>query len=393
MRHYGNLHAVRGLACLIVVWAHLGGWDVRFGFRLTGLRTATWIGSVGLDFFFVLSGFVLATAHAHHAGREDKVGAYFLRRAWRIFPVYWLATAAAVLALLVTDGWAVTRDWSLGPWLEWLTLAPWADKNLVLGQTWSLQLEVTFYIVFGLTLGLSARRRRGVLAGWVVFTLALAFTEPLTRWASHLFSPFGLEFLAGIGIAKLARRGVTRGWRLSLAGGLVWAVLGGVLVLAATGRPYELVMFDHRWRCLAYGPAAVLIAYGLVGTEGRWRLPAVLHRAGDASYSLYLIHIPVLTLAVTVRQQLPPTKLVELAWVAGTFVACVAAGWLCHVWVEKPLLNWAKRERPAAESGLPGITRRDRGAGRRGRTGGPHVAPPPGPLPGAAAYGPSTGRR
>ena len=31
--HYGNLHATRGLACLIVVWAHLGGWDVRFGFR------------------------------------------------------------------------------------------------------------------------------------------------------------------------------------------------------------------------------------------------------------------------------------------------------------------------------------------------------------------------
>ena len=44
----------------------------------------------------------------------------------------------------------------------------------------------------------------------------------------------------------------------------------------------------------------------------------------------------------------PPTKPAELLWVAGSFAACVAAGWLCHVWFEKPLLNWAKKDRPAA---------------------------------------------
>src|SRR4051794_38952895 len=127
--YYENLHAARGLACLVVVWAHLGAWDVKFGFRMTGLRTATWVGVVGLDFFFVLSGFVLTVAHARHAGQPDRVPGYFVRRAWRIVPVYWLAMAAAAAALLAVDGPAAAADWTARGWLEWLAMAPWADPN------------------------------------------------------------------------------------------------------------------------------------------------------------------------------------------------------------------------------------------------------------------------
>ena len=81
-------------------------------------------------------------------------------------------------------------------------------------------------------------------------------------------------------------------------------------------------------RVLVYGPAAALIVYGLAAAElaGTYLAPRWLRPVGDASYSIYLIHCAVGWHAVIYGCYVPHNRLPHLGWLAGTFAACVAAG-------------------------------------------------------------------
>jgi peptidoglycan/LPS O-acetylase OafA/YrhL len=247
---------------------------------------------IGVEFFFVLSGFVMGLMHGGEIGPGGRPLAFFWRRACRIYPIY--------LIVLASQVWRYSGSpmVSLENVLAWASLLPIRADNLVV-VAWTLRQEVVFYVLFALCL--LPRVGAFVLGGWVVSTLlcwfgGISVTAP--GWIGialgHAVSAFNFEFFAGLLAAFLFRR-APRAHRAAAL--MIFA--GAVLV---TWR-----MWSDGWG--AYGPPASRLAYGLgygailLGCSLLERGGAVAFRswpgrvavaAGAISYPLYLCHVPVI---------------------------------------------------------------------------------------------------
>src|SRR5882762_91392 len=112
------LQAGRALAAISVAAFHLSlmmGLD-RYGGQAV-FREYTKLGNLGVDFFFVLSGFIILFAHVDDIGKSDAWGAYVYRRFVRLFPIYWLYTGTFVLLLALVGGTDAKMPTTLGDWI------------------------------------------------------------------------------------------------------------------------------------------------------------------------------------------------------------------------------------------------------------------------------------
>lgn len=329
---FAGIEACRAVAAIFVVLYHAGDniAEPRF-YRTTLLGGRLEHLHVGVDFFFVLSGFIIAWVHWAEIGRRERLGRYALRRILRIYPSYWglLIPLVALYLLVPTVGKPHYRD--LGNIAASFALVPYPMPP-VIGVAWTLVHEILFYILFGLVIALGVR---GVwlLPAWGVLILAAQAMAPLPFPLSIVLSPYNLEFLLGIAAAVWVRdRSVPRPGLLAGLGAIAFAVFA----LLADGLP-EIPLVVR----LAFGLPAVLVILGLVGLEreGRVRLPSFLVFLGGASYAIYLIHGVVLAgtihaLSRTLPREVPLEVVLLLLVAAG-----VAAGCLYYRFVERPLME------------------------------------------------------
>ena len=345
-----NLQALRGVACLMVVGFHLAGWETEgYGLRTPVIGAFKWFGFAGVDLFFALSGFIIAYTNARNLGRPAAVPGYLVRRLWRIYPTFWAAMFLAGLGYTVLLNHPVYATGWQREWLHWLSLLPGEPANRYVAPAWTLTYEVMFYLAFALVIALPPRVGAGLLAGWAVAVLALA---PAWRpggepYAALATSPYILEFLGGCLVAWLIRRGVHGRGRTAALLGVAYAAAAVAAGKALTTEDWLTTVAREPVRVLMFGPAAVLIVYGLAAAEmrGTYRAPRWLRPVGDASYSIYLIHCAVGWHMVIYGAHLPHSRLPHVGWLVGTFAACVAAGFLLHFAVERPLLNLTKRKK------------------------------------------------
>ena len=152
-------------------------------------------GSLAVQFFFVLSGFVMAVAHGADRGRDWHVAGRFLwRRACRIYPMYWLALLGAL---------AVFGTPAAGRALRLLSLWPaWTPEAVP--PAWTLRYEVEFYLLFALLL--LPRVGSAIAIVWALGTAANCFVPfecraygvPPPRLAGGGAAPGGGERLGGV---------------------------------------------------------------------------------------------------------------------------------------------------------------------------------------------------
>ena len=253
-------------------------------------------GPLGVQYFFVLSGFVMASAHHADFGRLAAVPQFWWRRACRIYPAYWLALCIPVFYLY--------KATTLGIALHMVLLDPWYGQEYI-PATWSLRLEMAFYIMFGLCL--LPYIGRLLLGGWAFLTLwiwvlaAIApFHPPLLgtlvhlslRHAADFFSLFEVYFFAGLaaGYAYVKCRFTWRIWAgLLVAGGLLFARL---LPMEGWGVLYG----SHPSFVLGMAAALAVLLLGLAGLEraGGFRLGRWAGWLGAISYPVYIFHEPVM---------------------------------------------------------------------------------------------------
>ena len=332
-----GVEAGRGIAAVLVVLVHatyISGNSPAFD----GLFK---FGRAGVDFFFVLSGFIIYHAHASDLGRPNRVITYAWRRFVRIYPTYWLVMAGFGAILIFYP----ERDPSVTSWgnivASVLLLPRYQDP--ILKPAWTLRHELLFYLLFaGLILNRSVGRI--VLAIWAGFLLWQigVFTITLHPWftgmAGYLpFRGFNFEFFFGMGVAVSLSRGTARapGWFLGFGAALFLG--NGLMESFGSVGPVEWP--PHQ---LLYGVASAAALYGAVGLEraGKLRVPGWLFVIGSASYSIYLSHM-ILLMAFQhflprLRGLIPlPRDPVFLLAVA----ACVIAGVLFSRLVEQPLLR------------------------------------------------------
>lgn len=294
-------------------------------------------GYLGVDVFFVISGFLITGILLRELAEGDlSFARFYARRARRILPaltVVLLATAAAGVAWLPPPQLAdlsrglIAAAASVSNILYWRELDYFgpAAEHLPLLHTWSLGVEEQFYLLFPLALAGLWRLRRARLASalWVAALASLAIAAlvagPHPRTAFFLLPFRGWELLAGAlaAIQPLRRSGRRAAFGLALVAGAMAAAPLLPVVAAGFGA------------CLG---AALVLRHGAPGQAvARLLSHPVPVGIGLVSYSAYLWHQPVLVFArVRISDALPPA--VALGLVALTLLLA----WATWAWVERP---------------------------------------------------------
>ncbi|MFE4469937.1 acyltransferase family protein [Leifsonia sp. NPDC056824] len=310
-----EIQALRAIAVGLVVLFHF------FPTRLPG-------GFVGVDVFFVISGFLITGNLLREAGRTGRIryGRFLLRRAKRLLPASLLVTVSAAVAIAV---WVPRQLWDqfysevVAATLytqNWLLAANSVDYLAANNQAspvqhfWTLSVEEQFYLVMPLLLILAMvllRDRWRVAAGWclaAIFVASLIYSVVLTQ-TDHSVAYFSTgtrawEFAAGSLLAYL-------GWRapvgvrtaVSLLG---MAVIGGCGFLMNGTLPFPGVV-----AAIPVAGTVLVLWAGMPSTllGAVYRLKPI-QWLGGVSYSLYLWHWPILVLfpfVVGHRSTLPQT--------------------------------------------------------------------------------------
>jgi len=256
-------------------------------------------GRLAVVFFLVLSGFSLAISPARHGWRSGGVAQFLRRRAWRILPPYW-----AALAMSLIISWFVVPASHFGPptgssiMVYGLIVQDVFDAPTPNGAFWSIGVEAELYFLFPLLLLVRRRWGAAVLAACVTLPviargLMAADASPVEgdNWLAPHLAPVFVAGMIGAGgvVASDRIRRLPWGW---------FAVLAAMPVLALGVIQGSVWTVNHYfWVDLAVAPAMTMLIAAV--TTGR---PAILVRfltarpiqsLGSFSYSLYLIHLPI----------------------------------------------------------------------------------------------------
>lgn len=342
-----GVEVARGIAACLVVFYHAAR-HVALGTGEKPLGSLTNFGHAGVDFFFVLSGFIILFAHFDDLGRPDRTGHYIARRFTRVYPVYW-----AVLAVILAIG-LVARG-VLPPPTELIRdilLLPYGEPTL--GVAWTLQFEVMFYTLF-IALILHRRIGTAVFAAWLVLIVAGLVVEFPDVFGRKLANAYCAQFFMGMGAALLLRRGSVPlpGWLLGL----------GIASFLAFGMLENLGYLDGYGTAarFTYGIPATMILIGIVALEraGRLRVSPLAASIGSASYAIYLMHLLAIGITWKVLEKLGITEIRPVEIVFAIVVAAgIAGGIIGHRLIERPLLAVARATMQRGSP--PRIAERDR---------------------------------
>jgi exopolysaccharide production protein ExoZ len=284
-----SIQYLRALAALGVLLCHASMSLLDRGQTLLPLGA----GSAGVDLFFVISGFIMYYTTANRAMTS---GEFYLKRLIRIFPLYFAVSTVAFLLARIAP--SATRSFSphFYDYIRSILFVPFystvqgVDSLTPLmrpevGQGWTLNYEVFFYFLFGLSLFLPRRfRMRVLISFFLLLTVIGALFHPSSAILSTYTDSLLLEFVLGVLIGHFLVRKLPKS-----------VTTIGISMLAASGvasLAIQMFVTVSLPRVIAYGlPAACLVAAAL-WLEHKQLVPRVstLLLLGDASYSLYLLH-------------------------------------------------------------------------------------------------------
>lgn len=306
MKRIPELDALRGIAVLSVVLYH-------------AYPQTFFAGWIGVDLFFVLSGFLISSVILEHVSDRGFFATFYFRRALRIWPIYYL-TLLAVLALNAaspngypTTGllWHVFFVQNLPHY--WRGVTP--PFVATFGPSWSVAVEEQFYLFWPITIWLAGRRRVVPIscALLAVAVSARAIGLPNCLLGSRLD---GLALGSILAVSMPSMRAIT-------AVGLTGAATLFAALITHWGDPIprcEPIIFLAA-AALFFGVVGAAIR--LTGTRAMWPLRLrPLRWLGTVSYAMYMFHFPILVYTPAVLSRLgvmsgPVIGLVEMALILG----------------------------------------------------------------------------
>lgn len=337
------VEGARGIAALLVVCVHASTFIADR--KLYGVapfdRFFGW-GHAGVDFFFVLSGFIITFAHGRDVGCRNRLGRYAWRRISRIYFPYWAMMAILIPLYFISPSSTRYEQNTLVIVLS-LFLLP-QQNGPIYPPAWTLQFEVAFYTVFGILIAsriagaaMAATLLLGTLVLQASAQLQIGYSVP---WVvQFFFNIYNFQFFGGALVALFLRR--RRLWRprLTLLVGAAIFVGGGLLEV------YTTDLANDDLRKVVYGSGAVFMLAGLVEGErsGLLTVPRSIVLLGTASYSIYIVHVIALmflskAIQLTALQRIVPRELLFCGFVVGAVVTGIAFS----KYIERPLQRWSK---------------------------------------------------
>jgi peptidoglycan/LPS O-acetylase OafA/YrhL len=349
--YYPHINLLRGFAALSVLVYHvieLGKWtNFPIDYGLRWFRS----GWMAVDLFFVISGFVIAHSllqwQAQGLPQKEILKRFFRRRFWRIFPLYLLTGICFVLISPATWSWQflLVQGLAFITFLHNLSIKTCGTLN---GTSWSVALEMQFYIVMAFGLALWSKRNPLLL---LLIAIAVAMGgrsivwllaeqhqwEIPARWFRSVQLPMVIdEFAFGIALAMVKRRPPL--WITALAMLGIGAISQDIYWSTTDyWHHVEMVIF---WRpSLAFSCALVLLlAISLPPIKKPNKLYQLGYYLGEISYGIYLWHLVVI---LSLQAFFPALSPLDLLF--GTLAGTLPLAALSWHGIEKPFIRWGKK--------------------------------------------------
>jgi peptidoglycan/LPS O-acetylase OafA/YrhL len=318
-----GVEVLRGIAAFSVMWFHLTNGNPSFLPSNSLLKASGAYGYLGIQLFFVISGFIIPYSMSLRNYRIDTDGLSFLgRRFVRIEPAYLVSVVLMVvlqIASALTPGSNAIMPASgltMSLALHFAYLAPWFDVPWLSPIYWSLAIEFQYYIAMLFFAPLLLSRRRTSVYFFLIATVVLTLVVHDARTLFPFLPVFGLGFIRFLAFRRLLTWAELSSWAVVFFG-LSWFVLDPPQALAAT------------------------FAFGFLFLPLNRPVPA-LSFLGAISYSLYLIHVPIGNRIINLAVRLPATRAVQLAAILFALVISMLAAYCFWHLIEKPSAKLSK---------------------------------------------------
>lgn len=310
-----NLQSLRAFAAINVVFFHILGTASAYGFQPKQLWFLEGWGASGVDIFFVISGFVML--HTQMQKKRD-VLSFIKARLIRVVPIYWIITLGVVVSFFLLPPSAFNSN---SPSIEKILQSLFFLSGILSGEFpilavgWTLEWEMLFYVIFGISLLFS----RWILSVFFILLVLIA----CAFITSNLIV---FEFIFGILVAYIFKT-------LKIQKGIGFIILTiGFLGLAASIQ----LDFEKNFRVFVWGIPSIIIVMGSV--YAKQYSNRLLRLLGDASYSIYLVHFPIVSVFYKLIPRIETSLNVDFIALV-CLIACISIGLITHLIIEKPVIN------------------------------------------------------
>lgn len=307
-----RLQYLRGFAAIAVVVYHAAHYveKITGGKALIAIFGDFW-GAYGVAIFFVLSGYLMA-----QLSLRDDPRRFLLNRILRIYPMMLVVVAIALVGYFAT-GFGKRPD------LVALSLVPAGPRDYFLGVEWTLLFEMTYYVIIAAMTLIGLRAwLEWVFAAWLVALVVMGVTDtaPFATATPTISQLFGQSANCAFLFGFLLPRILEKRWVPSAPVLCMLAVPFAVIGL------YTVDTTLLRWpsglsALLLVGAALKAAPVTNLGFAHRVGL-----RLGDASYALYLCHMPLIVITGNLVSTSTPGLVLWLAWSAGAIALALVLG-------------------------------------------------------------------
>ena len=335
-----GIQVLRGYAAVLVVMTHL--WSAGAISATLGLGG---IGGLGVDIFFIISGFIMCFSLKERISRGDSIQ-FLKKRVYRVYPIYLIVLLPFLATYIRNSGGAsppADPMLAVGNILLLPSFYGGENYRMLVGAAWTLCYELFFYVLFATAMLSSNSKNRAIYTVMIVIVTMVTLVNVLglkgerLGWVNFQYmvgDTLFFNFVMGCAcyfIWRKFRRILFSFW-MAIGAAVILTVVA--MALARAGLP----------RVISLGlPACAIILIFLFAEFDKSRLTRPLVFLGTASYSIYLVH----TLLVHWHHRLIPATMHEndLTGIAMT-LAAVAAGCVFYVIVENPIARALHKPTP-----------------------------------------------
>ena len=291
MLYRKDIQILRGVAVLLVVLFHL---------QIGGIES----GFLGVDIFFVISGFLMAILY-----NPDEKSRFFIRRAKRLFPTYYTVT---LLTLLISLFYTIPNEYNqvakqsiyatffssnIGFWMQNSYFSK-ADFNPLL-HLWSLGVEMQFYLIVPILYWLFKKSKISLPLILLLSLLICFYFIGISPKTSFFMMPTRLwEFLLGYGVATyFTNSGNIKNSSFHWVGAIAMVILVAIPSFGIDGESFQIIDgHPGLFALLVSLMTAVVLLFGIPIVVEKSKVGTSLAILGKYSYSIYLVHFPIIVL-------------------------------------------------------------------------------------------------
>ncbi|BAZ32372.1 acyltransferase 3 [Cylindrospermum sp. NIES-4074] len=348
------LQIFRGIAAILVLLVH-GNALFKINLKQNFIFNIFTFGFAGVDFFFVLSGFIIFYIHQNDIGKKYRFKDFIFKRFLRVYPIYWVILIPRLLFAGKEINFLIC--------LSSFTLFPYPSPPIV-NVSWTLSYEIFFYLIFSLFILNGFKYLSPLIITWISLICIYwslhsvnILTIPLDNiLLQFIFSGHHLEFVFGCLAAYILNKYRVRQGTLILTLGIVLFLISAIFnvyLLKTIANPHSIdinisehVVPMNRFPFFYYGIPSMLIIIGAVALDlnKEIRVPNILIYLGDASYSIYLVHASVINISTNLiaKMHLEQMFQSDISKIAILLIALIA-GCIFHSYIEQPLLTTLRK--------------------------------------------------